>query len=130
MSPQSLNGFKSIRVLVVDDYAPVADHLTKVLRDKGCTAIAAYSGAEALRAGEQFSPHALIADVMMPGMNGAELVDAFAERFPACRAVLMTANQWAPELFINGLRIKVLQKPFEMDEIFEFLATCRPMETA
>jgi hypothetical protein len=59
---------------------------------------------------------------MMPGMNGAELVCAFAERFPACRAMLMTANQWASEICINGSRIKVLQKPFEMKEIFRFLA--------
>jgi CheY-like chemotaxis protein len=122
MVSQFPNGFNSVRVLVVDDYAPVADHLAKILCDKGCKALAVYSGIEALRAGEQFSPHALITDVMMPGMTGAELVCAFAERFPACRAVLMTANEWASEICINGSRIKVLQKPFEMKEIFRFLA--------
>jgi hypothetical protein len=47
----------------------------------------------------------------------------FSERFPACRAVLMTANKWAPEICIDGLRIKVLQKPFEIEEIFRFLAS-------
>jgi CheY-like chemotaxis protein len=123
MLSQPPNGFNSVRVLVVDDYAPVADHLAKVLCDKGCKALAVYSGIEALRAGEQFSPDALIADVMMPGMNGAELVCAFAERFPACRAVLMTANQWATEICIDGSRIKVLQKPFDIKEIFLFLAS-------
>jgi CheY-like chemotaxis protein len=123
MLSQSPNGFNSVRVLVVDDYAPVADHLAKVLCDKGCKALAVYSGIEALRAGEQFSPHALIADVMMPEMNGAELVCAFSERFPACRAVLMTANQWAPEICIDGLQVKVLQKPFEIEEIFRFLGS-------
>jgi DNA-binding response OmpR family regulator len=108
---------------VVDDYAFIADQLAKVIWDKGCKALAVYSGIEALRAGKQFSPHALIADVMMPGMNGAELVCAFSERFAACRAVLMTANQWAPEIFVGGSRIKVLQKPFEIEEIFGFLAS-------
>src|SRR3954447_19588548 len=94
-SPDESN---AVRVLVVDDYAPVADHLAKVLCNNGCKALAVYGGVEALRASEQFSPHALIADVMMPEMNGIELVCAFAERFPDCRAVLMTANQWAPEI--------------------------------
>ena len=48
MPPQSLNGFKAIRVMVVDDYVPLADHLAKVLCDKGYKAIAVYSGTEAL----------------------------------------------------------------------------------
>jgi two-component system, OmpR family, response regulator len=76
-----------VKVLVVDDYVPIADHLTKVICDKGYTAMAVYNAAEALRAAEQFMPHAVIADVMMPQMNGAELVCVFAEKFPACRAV-------------------------------------------
>ena len=114
-----------IKVLVVDDYAPMADHLAKAICNGGHTAVAVYSAEEALRFAEEFSPHALIADVMMPGMNGPDLVCAFAEKFPACRAVLMTANQWLPEIFIRGLRIKVLQKPFDLKTIFEFLANCQ-----
>ena len=126
MPRELLNGRKPMRVMVVDDYAPMADHLARVLRDAEYEAVAVYSGEEALRFAEQFSPHALIADIMMPGMNGVELACAFGEKFPACRAVLMTAAQWLPELFIGGFRVKVLQKPFEVNAIFEFLASCDP----
>jgi len=125
MSRSASDGRKTVRVLVVDDYAPMADHLAKVICTEEYTAMAVYSAEEALRAAEEFLPHALISDVMMPGMNGAELVCAFAEKFPGCQSVLMTANQWLPEIFIRGLRIKVLQKPFGLDEIFEFLTNCR-----
>lgn len=114
-----------VKVLVVDDYAPMADHLAKVICAEEYTAAAVYSAEEALRVAEEFSPHALISDVMMPGMNGPELLLTFAERFPRCRTVLMTANQWSPEVFIHGLRIKVLQKPFDLKDVFEFLADCR-----
>lgn len=124
MSPHVTENPEPVRVLVVDDYAPMADQLAKALRHAGHEAIAAYSGEDALRVAEQLKPQALIADVMMPEMNGAELVCAFAERFPSCRAVLMTANQWLPEIFISGVRVKVFQKPFDLEEVFKFVATC------
>ena len=112
----------TMRVLVVDDYAPMADHLAQVLRAQRHDALAVYSGEEALQVAEEFAPHALISDIAMPGMNGVELVHAFGEKFPACRPLLMTATQLMPELFIGGARVKVLQKPFEPERIFEFLA--------
>jgi two-component system, OmpR family, response regulator len=126
MNMHMSNDRQSVRVLVVDDYAAVANHLARVLCDNDYTAIPVFSGEEALRVAEEFSPHALIADVMMPGMNGVDLVYAFADKFPTCRAVMMTANQWLPEIFIGGLRIKVFQKPFDLEELFEFLASAAP----
>src|SRR5262249_2501524 len=123
---QGSNGRKLVRVLVVDDYAPIADHLANALCHKEYTAIPVYSAEQALRAAEQFSPHALIADVMMPGMNGVKLACTFAEKFPACRAVLMSVNQWAKEIVIDGLRLEVFQKPFDIAEILEFLDSAVP----
>jgi DNA-binding response OmpR family regulator len=117
------NGRKSVQVLAVDDYAPMADYLAKALCEKEYSAIPVYSAEEALHTAEQFSPQALIADVMMPGMNGAELACPFAEKFPTGRSVLMTANQLMKEISIGGMRIKVFQKPFPLEELFEFLAS-------
>lgn len=116
------SGRKSVRVLVVDDYPHVADSLANVLREKEYTAIPVHSGEEAMRVAEQFIPHVLIADVMMPEVNGVELVCAFAEKFPTCRTVLMTAKHWPEELSIGELRLKVFEKPFDLEELFEFLA--------
>jgi len=126
METHSSNGRKSVRVLVVDDHTNTADYLAQVLCKKEYTAIAAYSGEEALHVAKEFSPDALVADVMMPGMNGVELACVFAEKFPACRVVMMTANVWAREIFIGGLRLKVLEKPFDPEELFDFLASAAP----
>jgi CheY-like chemotaxis protein len=123
MSTHATNG--RLRVLVVDDYAPMADHLAKVLCDNGFTAVAVYSSADALRTAEQFMPHALIAEAMMPEMNGAELVYTLAEKFPFCRAMLITTNQWLSDVFIRGVRIKVFQKAFDLDEVFKFVGSLR-----
>jgi len=126
MDPQASNGRKSVRILVVDDYPHMADYLAKILCKKEYTAITAYSAEEALRVAEQFSPHALIADLMMPEMNGTELACAFAEKFPTCRIVLMTAERRPNEIFIRGLRIKVFEKTFEFPELFDYLDSGQP----
>jgi len=122
MNTQASNGQKSIRVLVVDDYPAMADDLAKALCDKEYAAIPVYSGEDALRVAEQFAPHALISDVTMPGMNGVELACAFAEKYPACCAVLMSANEWEKEILVGELRLKVFQKPLDHAELFNFLA--------
>ena len=118
---------RSLRVLVVDDYAPMADLLAQTIRVENHAAMAVYGSEEALRVAEKFSPDALIADVMMPGMGGPELARAFAEKYPGCRVILLTASHWVPRnLSIGQARVKVLQKPFDRGEILEFLATCGP----
>ena len=120
------SGRKSVRVLVVDDYPNVADSLANVLREKEYTAIPVHSGEEAMRVAEQFMPHVLIADVMMPEVNGVDLVCTFAEKFPTCQAVLMTAKHWPEELSIGELRLKVFEKPFDLEQLFEFLGSAAP----
>lgn len=66
MSPKS--------VLVVDDHADTAEVLSRMLERRGYRAAAALSGQEALArmAGER--PSLVVLDVMMPGMDGAELL--------------------------------------------------------
>ena len=64
------------RYLIVDDNRAFAENLAEILRDEGHEAFVAISGAEALRlvAGRQFD--ALITDMKMPVMGGAQLVHA------------------------------------------------------
>jgi two-component system OmpR family response regulator len=129
MNSHTLPGRKIIRVLVVDDYPQTADYLAMALCQNEYTAIPVYSANEALSTAEQFSPDALIADLALPEMNGAELVCAFAEKFPTCRAALMTADQWTQDVFMGGRRIKVFQKPFQFAELFQFLDSAAPDAT-
>jgi CheY-like chemotaxis protein len=58
------------------------------LRARGCEALAAYSAEEAIAAAKELNPHAIVTDVVMPGMNGTELADYFAEHYPTCKALL------------------------------------------
>ena len=115
---------RSLHVMVVDDFPPLADHLAGVLQRNGYSVEVAYNGEEALRAAEDFRPDALISDVHMPGLNGFQLAQAFAERFPQCRTVLVTIDPRAVSGVHDHPEYRVLQKPVPLEVLFEFLASC------
>jgi DNA-binding response OmpR family regulator len=57
----------------------MADYLANSFCQNEYTAIPIYSAKEALSTAERFSPDALIADLTLPEMNGAELVCALSD---------------------------------------------------
>jgi|SRR5215469_14184832 len=114
-----------MRVLVVDDFVPIADYLGGCLRRGGYRVRVAYGGFEALRIAEVFRPHALISDIHMPGLDGFELAAAFAERFPKCQVVLATVDAGLVGASYDHLPMKVLQKPVSPAEVIKFLTSCR-----
>jgi len=61
-------------VLVVEDSAPQREMIIGLLQEKGLTVLAATNGNEALECVKQAVPHLVITDVVMPVMNGYELI--------------------------------------------------------
>jgi len=61
------------RVLVVDDSSSVRLFLSSGLTEEGFVVRTANDGQEALALVEEFKPHLIISDLMMPNMDGAEL---------------------------------------------------------
>jgi CheY-like chemotaxis protein len=62
------------RILVVDDEPDSVDLLVEYLTIKGHTAITAANGAEALRRLKEDRPHLILLDILMPGMDGLEVL--------------------------------------------------------
>jgi CheY-like chemotaxis protein len=60
-------------ILIVDDEGPVRDFLAQFLADIGYRTLQAIHGAQALELVEKEHPDVVIADIMMPVLNGAEL---------------------------------------------------------
>jgi len=112
------------KVLVVDDEADVADLAEMLLSAHGLDAMAAYSGAAAL---EVLAAHpdvdALVSDVMMPGMNGLELAEQVAGRYPKVK-IILASGYMAPSMF-NGqpLRQLFIAKPYRIDQLIKLLHT-------
>ena len=119
-----------LRVLVVDGDPVLADCFADTLRTLGYSVRSANDAETALQAAQEFKPHALIAEVVMPGTNGIDLANRFARKHPQCKVLLTSARQFVVETMENlpeGV-LDFARKPLNLIDVIEFLATCRPDE--
>jgi DNA-binding response OmpR family regulator len=63
----------TFRVLVVDDNQDAADALALMVHSMGYDAECAYDAETALKIAENYQPHVLLLDILMPGIDGYEL---------------------------------------------------------
>ncbi|MEV5508368.1 SpoIIE family protein phosphatase [Streptomyces orinoci] len=114
------------RVLVADDNADMREYLTRILAGAGYEVTAVTDGAEALRAVRREAPDLVVSDVMMPRLNGLELVSRLrGDRRTASVPVLLLSARAGQEASIEGLEAGAddyLVKPFAAAE---FLARVR-----
>jgi two-component system response regulator HydG len=82
---------ESIAVLVVDDEAANVDSLQRIFEREGFRVWTATSAQKALHVCRHDEIHVVVSDLMMPGMNGIELVKAIKTVAPETEVVLMTA---------------------------------------
>jgi DNA-binding response OmpR family regulator len=61
-------------ILVVDDEPDAVELLVEYLTMKGHTVITAATGLEALQRLKEDRPHLILLDILMPGMNGLEVL--------------------------------------------------------
>jgi DNA-binding NtrC family response regulator len=114
-------------VLLVDDDPGVRFALTEVLHDRGYRVIAADSGAKAL--GLLDGVDVVVTDLVMPGMDGLELVSHIAARAPALPVILLTAHGSENLVRIASSRgaCGCVSKPFDIDEIAQVIERARTM---
>jgi YesN/AraC family two-component response regulator len=108
-------------VLIVDDDERVLFVLSRALRalEDGYRVETARSGEEALEKAQSRSYDILITDIVMPGMDGVELTEAFKDLYPDTVVIWITAHgrhRFQP----NGERLRVrqcLEKPIRIADI-------------
>ena len=106
-----------LTVLVVDDEAFNVDYLLQELEDFGVKTIAAANGVEALAQVEEHSPDLVLLDIMMPRMDGFEVLakmksDAATRDIPI---VIISAHSDMPHI-LKGIEMGAedyLPKPFD-----------------
>jgi two-component system, OmpR family, response regulator len=108
-----------VRVLVVDDEAPLADLLSMALRYEGWRVRTEGDGAGALRAAREDRPDAVVLDVMLPDMDGLEVLARLRRETPDVPVLFLTAKD-AVEERIAGLTAggdDYVTKPFSLEEV-------------
>ncbi|SDR70748.1 response regulator transcription factor [Corynebacterium timonense] len=110
---------QGVKVLVVDDEPNIVELLTVSLKFQGFEVESAESGQEALKIAREFRPDAYILDVMMPGMDGFELLGKLRSEGLDGPILFLTAKD-AVEDRIHGLTIGAddyVTKPFSLEEV-------------
>src|SRR3989304_2787170 len=79
------------RVLIVEDESAIADSVAHVLKREGLGARTAADGPAGLRLAEEFKPHLVILDLMLPGIGGLE-VCRLLRRHSTVPIIMLTAK--------------------------------------
>ncbi|MDQ0486154.1 SpoIIE family protein phosphatase [Streptomyces sp. SID8376] len=112
---------RSARVLVADDNADMREYLTRILTAGGYEVTAVTDGVEALDAARRRTPDLVVSDVMMPRLDGLELVSRLrGDSRTASVPVLLLSARAGQEASIEGLRAGAddyLVKPFAAAEL-------------
>jgi DNA-binding NtrC family response regulator len=110
-------------VLVVDDDASTREGLTALLQGWGYRVTAASDGKAALANCEKELPHAIVTDLMMPGMTGLEFVEKLADRIQQIAVVFVT-GQGTLDTAVQAIKLGAydyLPKPLEPNRLKEVL---------
>ncbi len=105
---------KKFKILIVDDEAIIRESLRDWLSDVGHQVLTAENGLQALEIIEKEKPGIAFVDLVMPGMDGIELLKRTKEISPSIDVVIITAYGSIPTA-INAMRegaYDYIEKPF------------------
>ena len=83
------------RILLVDDEANIVDALYDYITSKrpdSFDILKSYSGEDAMRFMESMRIDIVITDIMMPAINGVDLLKSIEARWPRCKVVFFTCH--------------------------------------
>src|ERR1700735_5343200 len=108
-----------VRVLVVDDEPSLAELLSSVLRYEGWSVQTAGTGPEAIKNGREFRPDAAVLDLLLPDLDGLEVMRRLRTEIPGVCVLFLTARD-AVEDRVAGLTAggdDYGTKPFSLEEV-------------
>ncbi|WP_394579213.1 response regulator transcription factor [Cytobacillus firmus] len=106
------------KILIAEDELAISKVLSAYLQREGFEVLRAYDGTNALEQFFSHSPHLVILDIMMPGMDGWSVLEKIREK-SACPVIMLTALGDI-DYKLKGLNTGAddyISKPFIGDEV-------------
>ena len=120
-SPQRFTRFDGspVRALVVDDERNLAELLTMALGNEGWLVQSAANGQEALNLVREFAPDVMVLDVMMPGIDGLEVLRRLRAAGNDVPVLFLTAKDGVDDRIeaITAGGDDYVTKPFHLQEV-------------
>lgn len=110
---------KKIIILLVEDEKTLAFIIADTLLGKGYEVHVAHNGADGLKLFRELHPDILVADVMMPRLDGFEMVRQIRRHDSSTPVLFLTARS-APDDVVEGFELGAndyLKKPFAIQEL-------------
>ncbi|OCT11411.1 DNA-binding response regulator [Paenibacillus pectinilyticus] len=107
------------KIMIVDDEPKIIRFIAANLKSLNFETAACQSGAEALEKVEAFDPDLILLDLMMPGMDGFEVLTRL-RAYSSVPVIMLTARSNGADK-VQGLNLGAddyLTKPFSLDELF------------
>ncbi len=107
------------RILVVDDDVNHSKTLADILRAKGYDPAIAGTGTDAIGAAEQGAFSLALIDLMLPDMDGIDVMARIKGIFPLCEVIILTGHA-SMDTAIEATRqgaYSYLLKPYQMDDL-------------
>jgi two-component system response regulator PilR (NtrC family) len=108
-----------MNILIVDDEEVLQDVLTVLIRKEGHNTLSAWSGEEAMEILEREEIDLVLLDLMLPGMQGMQVLREIRQRQPDQVVVVITAFS-SIESAIEAMRegaFHYIPKPFKNEEV-------------
>jgi CheY-like chemotaxis protein len=124
----SLRG-KMANILIVDNEALLVETLSRALKSKGHTIVTASNGIEGLKRFAEGACDLVITDIIMPDMDGIEMMMKIRQRAPAVKIIAMsgggrTGNVELVKAAAQLGAVATLRKPIRMAELFQAVNEC------
>jgi CheY-like chemotaxis protein len=112
-------------VLIVEDDQDLRNAMAELLQGEGYQFVLAENGLEALDVLRKLRPSLLLTDLLMPVMNGVELIrrlrsDAAWRDLPI--VVMTAANDRIVGVEVASLNVPVIRKPADLPGLMQVLA--------
>jgi DNA-binding NtrC family response regulator len=114
---------QSGRILLVDDEASARQALGRALEQAGYQVTTACDAFDALKLLEELEPDLTLADLMMPGMSGLDLLKAIRARDPDAQLVLVSGYREV-ETAVEAMRSGAFHfvcKPVDIDTLLKIV---------
>ncbi|HJQ73612.1 MAG TPA: ATP-binding protein [Gaiellaceae bacterium] len=114
-------GLRGLRVLVVEDHASTREALGQILASEGALVTAVRGGAAALEAARSLDPHFILLDLMLPDIDGTEVLKVIrAAPPPTLCGVIVLSGDFAsrhPEDLTRLGAAAVFAKPIDPEAV-------------
>lgn len=116
----------NLSILVVDDDEDVRTMLCVLLSAEGYAVAGAVDGVDALRRMHAAPPALALVDLMMPRMNGEDLIGAMAsdETLAGIPVAILSGQRPAGRAASHSFVIAHLTKPVELEELLAVVHRC------